>query len=62
MEIETADEASTEGREGARRMKRDRCVQRTVELTGPEIAAIEATEMAPNPEDPDLSVAKQADD
>jgi hypothetical protein len=42
--------------------KRDRCVQRTVELSEADIAAIEAAEMTSHPEEPDLSAAKQAED
>lgn len=56
MGIET--EAS---KEGLRSKKRDCCVQRTVDLTEPEIAAIDAAEMTPHSENPDLSSAKQAE-
>jgi hypothetical protein len=45
MDTETAAEAS---REGARPKMRDRHVQRTVDLSEPEIAAVAAAEMTPS--------------
>ncbi len=59
MVTETTAQASTEA---VRPEKGDRRVVHTVDLTEPEIAAIEAAEMTPHPEDPDLSAAKQAED
>ncbi|WP_298277612.1 hypothetical protein [uncultured Bradyrhizobium sp.] len=55
----TAGEAS---RAGTRAIRRDRLVQRTIELTEPEIAAVEAAEMASEPDHPAPSAAKQDED
>ena len=59
MVTESAAQASTEA---VRPEKRNRGVERTVDLNESEIAAIEAAEMTPQPEGPDLFAAKQADD
>jgi hypothetical protein len=58
MDTETTAEAS---REGKRPKRQDRCVQRTVDLSDGEIAAVEAAEMPPQLEDRAVSTARPAD-
>lgn len=59
MVTESAAQASTEA---VRPEKRNRRVERTVDLNEAEITAIEAAEITPQPEGPDLFAANQADD
>lgn len=58
MDTETSAEASGEETSPKRR---DRCVQRTVDLSEREIAAVAAAEMTPDAEPPNLPTAGRAD-